>query len=251
MGFQYCSCHTKKDGSIRFCVDYHKLNLLTRKDVYPLPRIDTCLDTLSGAVWYSTFDLRSGFHQVKVNPRDVNKTTFTCHRGTFRFPRMPFGLCNAPATFQHLMDTVLMGLNCEICLAYLDDIIMFSKDLHSHLDRLLQLFQRLREAELKLKPSKCKIMYSSVAFSAIQLVEMAQLPTMPKFKPCETGPYPPAFASVEHLLAFANTTCPHEKGRTVCLVCRMSDGIRPVKIVPYQRRRFCTPKRRGPIYPRL
>jgi len=77
---------------------------------------------------------------------------------------MPFGLCNAPATFQHLMDTVLMGLNFEICLAYLDDIIMFSKDLHSHLDRLLQLFQRLREAELKLKPSKCKIMYSSVAF---------------------------------------------------------------------------------------
>jgi len=77
---------------------------------------------------------------------------------------MPFGLCNAPATFQHLMDTVLMGLNFEICLAYLDDIIVFSKDLHSHLDRLLQLFQRLREAKLKVKPSKCKIMHSSVAF---------------------------------------------------------------------------------------
>jgi len=155
---------TKKDGSIRFCVDCRKLNLLTRKDVYPLPRIDTCLDTLSGAAWYSTFDLRSGFHQVKVNPRDVNKTTFTCHRDTFRFPRMPFGLCNAPATFQRLMDTVLMGLNFEICLTYLDDIIVFSKDLSSHLDRLLQLFQRLREAKLKLKPSKCKIMQSSVAF---------------------------------------------------------------------------------------
>ena len=90
----------KKDGSLRFCVDYRKLNDLTTKDAYPLPKIDSCLDRLAGSVWCSTFDLRSGFHQVEVDPRDVNKTTFICHRGTFRFPRMPFGLCNAPATFQ-------------------------------------------------------------------------------------------------------------------------------------------------------
>jgi len=127
---------TKKDGSIRFCVDYRKLNSLTEKDAYPLPRIETCLDTLSGSAWFSTFDLRSGFHQVKVNPRDANKTTFTCHRGTFRFPRMPFGLCNAPATFQRLMDTVLMGLNFDICLAYLDDVIVYSRDLQSHNNNL-------------------------------------------------------------------------------------------------------------------
>jgi len=102
----------KKDGSIRFCVDYRKLNTLTTKDAYPLPRIDSCLDTLSGAAWYSTFDLRSGFHQVAMDPRDANKTTFICHRGTYRFPKMPFGLCNAPATFQRLMDTVLSGTCC-------------------------------------------------------------------------------------------------------------------------------------------
>ena len=155
---------TKKDGSIRFCVDYRKLNSLTRKDAYPLPRIDTCLDTLSGAVWYSTFDLRSGFHQVRVHPRDINKTTFTCHRGTFRFPRMPFGLCNTPATFQRLMDTVLMGLDFDICLAYLDDIFVFSRDLESHMQRLETLFQRLREANLKLKPSKCCILQKRVTF---------------------------------------------------------------------------------------
>ena len=155
---------TKKDGSIRFCVDYRKLNSLTEKDAYPLPRIETCLDTLSGAAWFSTFDLRSGFHQVKVNPRDANKTTFTCHRGTFRFPRMPFGLCNAPATFQRLMDTVLLGLNFEICLAYLDDIILYSSDLQSHMERLERLFQRLREANLKLKPSKCRILQKRVSF---------------------------------------------------------------------------------------
>ena len=155
---------TKKDGSIRFCVDYRKLNSLTEKDAYPLPRIETCLDTLSGSAWFSTFDLRSGFHQVKVNPRDANKTTFTCHRSTFRFPRMPFGLCNAPATFQRLTDTVLMGLNFDICLAYLDDIIVYSRDLQSHMERLEKLFQRLREANLKLKPSKCSILQKCVAF---------------------------------------------------------------------------------------
>jgi len=154
----------KKDGSIRFCVDYRKLNSLTSKDAYPLPRIDTCLDTLSGAAWYSTFDLRSGFHQVSMDPRDANKTTFVCHRGTYRFPKMPFGLCNAPATFQRLMDTVLTGLNFDICLAYLDDIIIFSRDLDSHLERLERLFVRLREANLKLKPSKCQVMQKQVTF---------------------------------------------------------------------------------------
>jgi len=154
----------KRDGSIRFCVDYRQLNSLTQKDAYPLPRIDTCLDTLSGAAWYSTFDLRSGFHQVPVNPRDVNKTAFICHRGTYRFPRMPFGMCNAPATFQRLMDTVLRNLNFEICLAYLDDVILFSRDLPSHMERLNKLFQRLREANLKLKISKCHILQKKVTF---------------------------------------------------------------------------------------
>jgi len=154
----------KKDGSIRFCVDYRKLNSLTTKDAYPLPRIDGCLDTISGAAWYSTFDLRSGFHQVAMDSRDVNKTTFVCHRGTFRFPKMPFGLCNAPATFQRLMDTVLSGLNYEICLAYLDDIIVFSRDLETHLQRLEQLFKRLREVNLKLKPSKCCMLQKRVNF---------------------------------------------------------------------------------------
>jgi len=154
----------KKDGTIRFCVDYRQLNNLTKKDAYPLPRIDTCLDTLSGAVWYSTFDLRSGFHQVTIRPEDANKTTFVCHKGTYRFPRMPFGLCNAPATFQRLMDTVLAGLNFDICLVYLDDIILFSRTLTEHMERLGRLFKKLREANLKLKPSKCHLLQTKVTF---------------------------------------------------------------------------------------
>ena len=165
----------KKDGSIRFCVDYRRLSDLTRKNVYPLPRVETCLDTLSNAAWYSTFDLRSGFHQLPVNPRDINKTTFVCHRGSYRFRKMPFELCNAPGTFHRIMDTVLNGLNFEICLVYLDDIIVFSRDLESHLARLAQLFQRLREANLKLKPSKCRLLQKRVTF----LVSQAGVETDP------------------------------------------------------------------------
>ena len=197
---------TKKDGSIRFCVDYRKLNALTQKDAYPLPRIETCLDTLSGAAWFSTFDLRSGFHQVKVNPRDVNKTTFTCHRGTFRFPRMPFGLCNAPATFQRLMDTVLMGLNFDICLAYLDDIIVFSRDLQSHLERLERLFQRLRESNLKLKPSKCSILQKQVAFLGYTVSESGIGTDPSKIEAVRNWPTPQICVNLEPLWDSANTT---------------------------------------------
>ena len=126
----------KKDGSARFFVDYRKLNDLTKKDAYSLPRIDSCLDTLSGAKLYSTFDLRWGFHQVAMDPRDADKTAFVCRRGTFRFRKIPFGLCNSSATFRRLMDIVMSGLNFETCLVYLDDIIVFSQTLEQHHERL-------------------------------------------------------------------------------------------------------------------
>ena len=157
----------KKDGSVRFCVDYRRLNLLTKKDAYPLPRIDRCPDTLAGSMWYSTFDLRSGFHQVAMDPRDINKTTFVCHRGTFRYPKMPFGLCNAPASLQRLMDIVLTGLNYEICLAYLDDIILYSGDLATHLERLERLLSRLREANLKTQALKVPLVAETNTLSRV------------------------------------------------------------------------------------
>jgi len=115
----------KKDGSYRCCVGYRAPNSVTRKDAYPLPRIDSCLDALASAKWLSTFDLRSAYHHVKVNPFDADKTAFICPKGMFKFRRMPFGLCNAGATFQRLMDIAMSGLHFQPCLVYLDIIVFF------------------------------------------------------------------------------------------------------------------------------
>ena len=101
------------------------LNLVTRKNAYPLPRTDTCFGALASAKWFSTFDLRSTYHHIMVDPADADKTAFICPRGMCKFRRMPFGLCNAGATFQSLMDIVMSGLHFQVCLVYLGDIIVF------------------------------------------------------------------------------------------------------------------------------
>jgi transposase InsO family protein len=154
----------KKDGTLRFCIDYRMLNNITRKDAYPLPRIGDCLDALGGAKYFSAFDLRSGYHQVEMAEKDKDKTSFVTRTGTYRYKVMSFGLCNAPATFQRIMDVVMAGLNFQVCLVYLDDIILFSKTVREHLDRLELLLQKLRSANLKLKPSKCKLLRTQVEF---------------------------------------------------------------------------------------
>ncbi|GBN65239.1 Retrovirus-related Pol polyprotein from transposon 297 [Araneus ventricosus] len=105
----------KKDGSTHFCIDYRKLNEITIKDSYPLPRIDDILDALNGSQWFSTLDLKSGYWQVEIQPEDKGKTAFTTGQGLWQFKVMPFGLCNAPATFERLMETVLRGLTSEAC----------------------------------------------------------------------------------------------------------------------------------------
>ena len=154
----------KKDGSLRFCIDYRKLNKVTRKDAYPIPRVDDTLDTLAGASWFTTLDLISGYWQVEVSPEDREKTAFCTPDGLYEFNVMPFGLCNAPATFQRLMDSVLAGLQWSTCLVYMDDIVIVGKTFTDHLTNLQQVFQRLRQAGLKLKPSKCSLCQKTVHF---------------------------------------------------------------------------------------
>lgn len=146
----------KKDGSIRFCVDYRRLNKITRKDVYPLPRIDDALDSLQGAELFSSLDLRSGYWQVPMKEADRPKTAFVTPDGLYEFTVMPFGLCNAPATFERMMDTILRGLKWKTCLCYLDDIVVFSPDFDTHLSRLKHVLTCLSDAGLQLNLKKCR-----------------------------------------------------------------------------------------------
>ena len=154
----------KKDGSTRFCVDYRKLNNLTLKDSYPLPRIDESLDTLRGAKWFSTLDLQSGYFQVEMDPKDAEKTAFTTICGLYQFKVMSFGLCNAPATFERMMEVILSGLQWETCLLYIDDVIIFSNNFEQHLERLSDVLSRLQTAGLKLSPHKCQLLKKQVSF---------------------------------------------------------------------------------------
>ncbi|UYV70481.1 K02A2.6-like, partial [Cordylochernes scorpioides] len=144
-----------KNGSWRFCVDYRHLNKITKKDVYPLPRIDDTLDCLRGASYYSSMDLRSGYWQIEVDEADREKTAFITPDGLYEFKVMPFGLCNAPATFERMMDTLLRGLKWSMCLCYLDDIIVFSPTFDEHVRRLELVLRCLSKAGLVLNPDKC------------------------------------------------------------------------------------------------
>ncbi|RXN36679.1 Retrovirus-related Pol poly from transposon [Labeo rohita] len=154
----------KKDQTYRLCVDYRALNERTIKDAYPLPRIQDTLDTLSTAKWFSTLDLASGYWQVELTPQARQAAAFCSRKGLFAWNVMPFGLCNAPATFQRLMDRVLAGMQWEICLVYLDDIVVLCKDVKEMLQRLAQVFERLRQANLKLKPAKCCLFRRQVVY---------------------------------------------------------------------------------------
>ena len=146
----------KKDGSIRFCVDFRKLNSKTIKDAYAIPRVEDSLHLLAGAKYFTKLDLRSGYWQVEIDERDKAKTAFQVGTlGFFEFHRMPFGLCNAPATFQRLMERCMGDMNLRDCLIYLDDVIIFSATFEEHLNRLEAVFSRLKEHNLKLKASKC------------------------------------------------------------------------------------------------
>ena len=133
----------KPDGSMRFCVDYRRLNAITTRDSYPLPRMDECIDSFGDATVFSTLDCNAGYWQIPVDPVDRPKTMFTSHECLFWFFRMPFGIRNAPATFQRFVDIALAGLTWKVCLVYLDDIIVFSRSNEDHLAHLDTVLHRL------------------------------------------------------------------------------------------------------------
>jgi len=177
----------KKDGSLRFCIDYRQLNRITTQDSYPLPLIDNCLNALQGSTWFSTLDLRAGYYNIPVAEADKDKTAFITRSGCYRFNVMPFGVTGAPSLFQRLMDFVLCGLSYITCLVYLDDIIVFGRTFDEQLIRLREVFGRIRQANLKLKPSKCSLFRRNVAFLGHVVSEKGLLCNPKKSRPFETG----------------------------------------------------------------
>ena len=194
----------KKDGSTRFCVDYRRVNDITRKDAYPLPRIDSTLDTLHGSQWFTTLDLLSGYWQVEVDEADRPKTAFCTTEGLYQFKVMPFGLCNAPATFQRLMDLVLAGLQWSDCLVYLDDVIVLGRTYEEHVRNLRSVLERLRESGLRLKPSKCSFFQREVQYLG-HIISRDGVSTDPaKTEKVATWPTPTSVRETRQFLGFAS-----------------------------------------------
>ena len=153
-----------KDNSWRICVDYRCLNVATKFDCFPLPRLDEVLDVVARCSVFSSYDLAMAYHQVLVAPSDVEKTAFITHAGLVEMTKMPFGLCNAPFTYQRLMSIVLRRLMTRISLAYLDDVIVYSRSHFQHLRDLRAFVERLLVAGLKLEPSKCQLFRDEVLY---------------------------------------------------------------------------------------
>ena len=194
----------KKDGTSRFCVDYRKLNAVTRKDSFPLPRIDDAIDSLRGAKYFTTLDMQSGYHQVAMHPNSKEKTAFISHAGLYHFNVLSFGLTNAPPQFQRLMSRVLLGLEWKICLVYIDDVIVFSSTFEEHIHRLRLVFDRFRQANLKLKPSKCHFAQASVNYLGFIVSSKGVLPDPDKLAAVDSFPVPKSVKEVRSFLGLCN-----------------------------------------------
>ena len=194
----------KKDGTDRFVVDFRRLNSVTRKDSYPLPRIDDALDALNGTKFFSSMDLMSGFWQVEMESESREHTAFVTYGGLYEFLVLPFGLTGAPSTYQRLMECVLRNLTYKICLIYLDDILVYSKTFEDHLSHLRQVFDRLHHANLKLKPSKCKFACPKVKYLGHVVSPEGIAPDDDKIAAVRDFPRPHSVKTVRSFLGLAN-----------------------------------------------
>ena len=187
----------KKDGSLHFCVDFCRLNACTKKDLYPLLRIQEVLKSIAGAGHFSMMDFKSRFWQVCMVPGSQQYTTFTVgNLGLYKFTHMPFGLCNAPATFQHLMQNTLGELNLTCCVIYLDDVIVFGQTEEEHLERLCIVLERFHEFNLKLKPSKCLFFQNEIVYLAHHVSKEGIQPSWQNVWAMEDFPMPETFMQV-------------------------------------------------------
>ena len=194
----------KKDSDYRFCVDYRKLNSNTVKDRYPLPRIDDTIDALHGAQYFTTLDLASGYWQIELDEESKQKTAFTSEAGHFEFNRMPFGLQNAPSSFQRLMNNIFAEELFVFLLLFIDDLIIFSRTLREHLIHLKAILEKLRDAGLKLKLKKCYFAKNSVKYLGHIVSQSGISPDPEKIASMTTFPAPKNIAQLRTFLGLTN-----------------------------------------------
>lgn len=184
----------------RLVIDFRKLNEKTVSDRYPIPNIADILDSIGKTMYFTTIDLASGFHQIQMNPRDASKTAFTVENGHYEFTRMPFGLKNAPATFQRVMDNVLGDLVGNVCLVYLDDIIVFSPSLQKHIADIKSVFTKLQNANLKIQPSKCSFLRKEIDFLGHIVTQEGVKPNPLKIQTIKDFPCPKTTREIKSFL---------------------------------------------------
>ena len=193
----------KKDGGMRMCIDYRAVNKITIKNAYPLPRIDDLLDRLTGAKIFSCLDLQQAYHQVRLHPDDVSKTAFTTPVGLFEYLVLPFGLSNAPSTFQALINSVLGPELSNCCLVYLDDIVVFSDTPEQHIQHLRLVLSKLQGSKLFAKLSKCRFALSSIKFLGHVVDEHGITPDPEKIKIVQDWPTPTSVTAVRSFVGLA------------------------------------------------
>ena len=194
----------KKTGALRMCCDFRALNAKTVKDAYPLPRIDESMDALAGPRYFSTLDLQSAYMQVPMHPDDAHKTAFTTPLGLYEHRRMAFGLCNAPATFQRLMQTAFREELFNVLLCYLDDLLVFSPTISEHIRRLDIVFTRLSEYGLKLELRKCDFFKREVKYLGHRVSAEGIATDPEKVTAVENWPRPETLKQLRSFLGFAS-----------------------------------------------
>ncbi|RXN19590.1 Retrovirus-related Pol polyprotein from transposon 412 [Labeo rohita] len=193
----------KKNGQVRLCIDYRRLNLQTIKDAFNLPKLEDTFSALSGSQGFSVLDLKSGYYQIEVEEADKPKTAFVCPLGFWEFNRMPQGVTNAPSTFQRLMERCIGDMHLKVALVFLDDVIVFSRTLEEHEERLLRVLTRLKEFGLKLSPEKCVFFQTSVRYLG-HVVSRDGVRTDPeKISALKTWPVPQTLRELKSFLGFA------------------------------------------------
>lgn len=197
-------CVTKKDKSLRMCCDYRKLNDVTIKDAHPIPPINQTIDALSGAKYFCSLDLASGYYQVPMSAESKDKTAFCTRSGLYHWNVMSFGLTNAPATFQRLMSRVLKNLHWSICMCYLDDILVFGSSVSEVLDRLEVILIRLRQAGLKLKPKKCHLFQTEILYLGYKISAEGVHTDPAKIQDVKDFPRPKDIQGVRRFLGLTN-----------------------------------------------